>query len=267
MEILFIGCGKMGEAIVSGMLQSKFFNNEQISTILPQNSASAERIRKNCNIEVYFSLPKEKKFDVIIFAVKPQTLNTIIEEYKNLIQDSATLLISIAAGKTLNYFSSYFPNFSIIRVMPNINALVRSSVSIGSSSKNLTSTQKEIVEKIFSSIGSFKWVDENQIDNISSVTGCGPAYFYFFTECLFEIAKQFTKDEELAYQLAIETFIGSAYLLQSSKQSLSSLRESVTSKGGMTEKAISIFRENEALSTLLTKAIFAASEQAKALSS
>lgn len=267
MKILFIGCGKMGSAIVSGILKSKSFIQNQISVILPQDSKNIESLKKKFNIEVYVSFPKDKKFDVIIFAVKPQTLDSIINEYKNFITDKDTLILSIAAGKTLNYFSQHFPNNTIIRTMPNINSLVGHGVTVGCSLVNLIESQKQMVESIFSSIGSFTWIEENQIDIIASISACGPAYFYFFTECLFEIAKQLTSDDKLAYHLVTETFIGSAQLLMDSKQPLSSLREAVTSKGGMTEAALEVFKEKGNLTSLIEKALQAANERAKFLSS
>lgn len=267
MQILFVGCGNMGGAIVSGMLQSCNFAKDEISAILPPHSPDMYRTEERFGIKVYSSFPSEKNFDAILFAVKPQTFYEILPSYREALTGVNTLVISIAAGKTTKYLASFFSTQPIIRVMPNINALVGKSVSIAYANKPLTSAQKELVQKIFTSVGSFNIVnDESILDAVTAVSGSGPAYFFQFIEHLIDAAKKLGLDEKLAHALATETFIGSAKLLEHEKVSLAELRSYVTSPGGTTAAALQVFNESDQLKTLAEAALKAACKRAGELS-
>ena len=107
MRILFIGCGSMGGAIVSGMLRSYSFKKGEIFTILPNDSHNIEKVEKSLGIKVFTQYPKGERFDVIVFAVKPQTLYEILPYYKTKITDHSTLILSIAAGKKIKFFPAF----------------------------------------------------------------------------------------------------------------------------------------------------------------
>lgn len=267
MQILFVGCGNMGGAIVSGMLQSCNFAKDEISAILPLHSPDIYKTEKRFGIKVYDSFPSERNFDAILFAIKPQTFYEILPSYVTALTGVKTLIISIAAGKTTKYLASFFSDQTIVRVMPNINALVGESVSVAYTNKPLTPNQDELIQRIFTSVGTLNFVEnENILDAVTAISGSGPAYFFQFVEHLIDAAKKLGLNEKLAQTLAIETFIGSAKLLKNKKVSLAELCAYVTSPGGTTAAALQIFNKNDQLKSLTEAALKAACTRAAELS-
>jgi pyrroline-5-carboxylate reductase len=263
MQVLFIGCGNMGGAIASGMLSRSIHANTQITALVPSDSESTEEL-KEMGLEVIHDLKDNIQFDVIIWAVKPQILDQVISEYEGKFS-TASLMISIAAGKTLGYFSKYFPDNTIVRTMPNLNAMVGESITGCIANRELTEEQIDAANSIISSVGEVVWVkDEDQIDAITAISGSGPAYFFYFVELLEEAAKDFGLDPEVAAELALYTFVGSAETLIDSNEPANKLRKMVTSKGGTTDAAIKSFEASK-LGEIVKKATKAAYGRAKDL--
>lgn len=267
MNIIFVGCGNMGSAIVSGMLKSPDFNAEQISTVLPPLSPDILKVQNSLKIRIYNELPKNKDFDIIFFAVKPQTLPSILPIYKEALRGKRAIIISIVAGKSAAYFREFFPNAKIVRTMPNLNAMYGKGSTVGIYDKALTSNEKETIEKIFTSIGHFYWSeDESVMDAVTAISGSGPAYYFAFTEYLTAAAEKIGIPKALAKNLAEETFIGAAEVLSKANKSPAELRAAVTSKGGTTEAALESFNKEDAFSKLIQNAVTSAKNRAKELS-
>jgi pyrroline-5-carboxylate reductase len=267
MSILFVGCGNMGGALVSGMLQSGLFSKDNISTAIPENSPDIEKIKAAYNIKIYHSFPESEKVSAIVFAVKPQILDEVIKNYQAATKSKDTIIISIVAGKQIRYFSKYFPKNKIIRTMPNLNAAVKLGSTVGISNTSLTKSEQNLVENIFKNIGSFYWIDnEEQIDAVTAISGSGPAYYFLFTELLAKSAEDLGLPRDLAINLAIETLHGSGAMAQHNRHiSLEELRESVTSKGGTTFAALTEFNKDNRLKNIISEATKAAANRAKEL--
>lgn len=254
----------MGGAIVRGMISSGNYSASNIIAILPSDSPDIERVKSTLGIEVT-SIEKMGKVDFLVLAVKPQVLPEVMPSLK---LKNSTCVISIAAGKKLSYFKQLLPNNPIIRTMPNINATVGHSVTVACSAGNIIDSQKQECEKIFKSVGSFNFVDdENLMDAVTAISGSGPAYFFRFVELLTNAAVKSGLPEDVAKNISTNTFFGSAKLAENSDESLAKLRESVTSKGGTTEAALNSFNEGDALEKLIFKSVSAAIKRSKELSS
>ena len=254
MNILFVGCGNIGRAILKGMLDSNNFSPENIDVIVPSLS-SAEKLKQDFNIDVYTS-PPLKNYDAIILAVKPQVISDVISEYKAAYGHLENIvIISIIAGKTISYFEKFFPKQDIVRTMPNLNCQVKLGSTVGSMSENCSPIATNLVEKIFTSIGSYTWVAENLIDTISAISGSGPAYYFLFTESLIKAAVALGIEEKLAYSLANETFIGSAKIAEQSNLNLAELRKAVTSLKGTTDAALKVMQKDDALTKIMIHAM------------
>ncbi|MFI4984168.1 MAG: pyrroline-5-carboxylate reductase [Rickettsiales bacterium] len=265
MPLFFVGCGHMGGSIVDGMLKSKRFETEQIKVILPFHSPDSKKVQTRYNIQVFSEIPKAVVPRAVIFAVKPQTFPEIIPYYSSVLPKS-TLIISIAAGKSISFFKKHFPKNKIVRTMPNLNAMVGYGSAVGVTQDELDSSQRQLVENIFGSVGSFSWVDdESLIDAVTAISGSGPAYYFLFTELLEKAAIGLGLPAGLAKNLARETFIGSAHTLENSDQAVADLRAAVTSKGGTTEAAMEVL--SEPLKILIEKATIAATKRGKDLGS
>lgn len=255
----------MGSSIVDGMLKSKRFEANQLKVILPSHSPDSQKVQNLFKVQVFSEIPPSIVPSAILFAVKPQTFPEIISYYSNALSPE-TLIISIAAGKSISYFKKYFPNNKIVRTMPNLNAMVGYGSTVGVASDELSDIQVQLVENIFTSVGSFTWVkDENLIDPVTAISGSGPAYYYLFTELLETAALELGLPAELAQKLARETFIGSAHTLEKSDQKVAELRKAVTSPGGTTEAALKTFSDKNALSELIKKATKAAADRGREL--
>lgn len=267
MKILFIGCGNMGSAIVKGMITSQHFEQSDVDVLLPSDSPHVELVQKELGLKIHFdTFPVDHVFDMILFAVKPQTLAEVLPEYKEYQIPSSTLIASIAAGKSIHFFENSFPNNPIIRIMPNINVLVNYGATGAVHNTRCTEEHMRLIESIFSTIGTFHWLaKEDDIDTIIALSGSSPAYYFLFTEYLVKCAIAKGIDPATALDMALATFIGCAKNLEHSGKSLEELRAAVTSHKGTTQAALDAFNESDALSGLIGKAFDAAIKRSQEL--
>lgn len=225
-----IGFGNMGRAIQDGLLKNKLISKERLLTSNKQGN----------NKEV------ASKSNILILAVKPQIIKNILEELRD-IASSDKLIISIVAGAEINSLEKILgTNKRIIRVMPNLCAKVNQSISCWVKNKNINFEDVKNFKKIFKSIGKeIELKDENLIDQITAISGSGPAYFFYFTELLEKAAIDIGLDKNIAKILAKHTLIGSAETAKCSNNSILELRTAVTSKGGTTEAAFKIINNSK----------------------
>ena len=258
----------MGGAIAQGMLSLGGFDASQIEVLLPSSSTNIEEVKRALGVKIHLdSFPKDSHFDAILFAVKPQTLSEILESYRAYNIPASTLIISIAAGKTLRFFEQVFSANPVVRLMPNINILLNQGVTGAISNQHCTATHKALVEQMIGKISYLHWFDnEDAIDDIIPLSGSSPAYFFLFTEYLIKFATEKGIPQDVAKDMAVNTLLGSAEMIKSSGKSLSALRESVTSHKGATQASLDVFYENDALYTLMSRAMDAAVKRSKELS-
>jgi pyrroline-5-carboxylate reductase len=218
--------------------------------------------------------------DIIILAVKPKEFESLLRTEICCGVSKKKLLISIAAGITTKYIESIVGNdVPVIRVMPNMAAIIGESVSSLSAGNAVSPEHMEIAKEIFCTIGDVVEVDEKLVDAVTAVSGSGPAYFFYFVEALIEAAMKAGLDEETASNLALKTFSGSAKLLEEIihsssaplkvryclKEDLRNLIVKVASKGGTTEAAIKVF-ESKKFKNIIKDAVTAAKARSKELS-
>tara|TARA_B100000686_G_C16664107_1_gene902645 strand:- start:229 stop:1029 length:801 start_codon:yes stop_codon:yes gene_type:complete len=259
-KILLVGAGHMGKSLLKSWIKSNIKNISIVDPIL------ARKKRKIYNTTVYGSLNKINDindFNVIFFAVKPQILNKAIIPYKKLSLKNK-LIISIVAGKKTKYFERQFgKNVSVIRTMPNLPALVAKGVTCLFKNKNVNLGQKKLSEKLFKSVGDFFWVNnENYINKFTAISGSGPAYYYYFIECLKDAGLKIGLNNKIAYDIAEKTAIGSIHLLEKTKENASSLRKKIAIKGGTTEAAIRELQNNNKMRKIVLSGVNAAYKKA-----
>ncbi|MCX5704298.1 MAG: pyrroline-5-carboxylate reductase, partial [Candidatus Omnitrophica bacterium] len=227
-NIGIIGCGNMGSAIMSqnrGMLA------------FDEDIKKMKAAKKCYKARVAFDIPDLiKKSNVVILAVKPQDIDFVLEEIRSVYQKE--LIISIAAGITTKYIEDKISGVKVIRVMPNIAAQVKSSISAMCKGRFARNSDLIIAEAIFKRIGKVVRVKENNIDAFTAIAGSGPAYFFYFIEALSDAGKRLGFQERQMADFVIEVAKGSVKLLVECKLSAKELREKVTSKGGTTEAAL-----------------------------
>ena len=242
-KLLILGAGKMGGSLLKGLIDNAELDFDIVVVEPHLNSDNSDLIKKN-KIKHYDSIRdiKDPNFDLILFAVKPQVIEEVCNDVlENLNQRKAFSIISILAGTKAKTFESHFENSQVIRSMPNLAASVGSGITALYANESTDKLLKALVGKIFSGVGEVIWVDNEDImDVITATSGSGPAYYFFLTECLSFVAQEMGLNPIDADKLSRQVAIGSSDIMKASNDSLSNLREKVTSKGGTTEAALEV---------------------------
>jgi len=263
-KIAIIGAGNMGEAIVNGLI-SEYKERSADIIVSDISQDRLDVLKKKYGVLITISnIEAVKKADVVILAVKPKDMDSVLLEIAPVLNEKK-LLVSIAAGITTTFIEKRLnKKIAVVRAMPNMPALIGkgvTAISVGSFSRK---ENKELAIKILSGIGEVVEVEEKLIDTVTAISGSGPAYFFFLIEKLIDIGVKQGLDKDIAKKLAIETAIGSGLIVLETEEDASSLRKKVTSKGGTTEAAFKVFEE-AGLGDILEKGVKAAIEKSKSL--
>ena len=263
-KIGIIGCGNMGEALLSRLSQIV----EKSTALMVSEADTSRRDYIQTKYKMIVEIDNNavvKYSDIIILAVKPKDMDGLLQEIRaTLPRDSQPLFISIAAGKPISYFESILGKQKIIRAMPNLSARVGKSATCFCANAQVATEDIAIAKEIFSSIGIFIQVDEGQLDAVTALSGAGPAYFFYFTQKLAEAGVAAGLDEKTALTLARQSFFGSSLLAETGGKPLEELMKEVATPGGTTEAALTVF-EKEKLPAIFEKAIKAAKERSREL--
>lgn len=232
-HIAIIGYGNMGRAIARGLLNKKIV---KLSQLYISNSSDENAIAVI-------------KSQVIILCVKPQIMSKVIADIMDITDITIIdkLFISVAAGITLNSMQKKLGTKArIIRVMPNLCARVGESMSCWIKNKNVTSQDVKILRTILGSFGRhLEMKNENDLNKVTAISGCGPAYLFYFLEVFIGASQRIGLDYEMSKLLIMQTLKGSLLTLFQSQESVDELRKQVTSKGGTTESAINVLEKRE----------------------
>jgi pyrroline-5-carboxylate reductase len=265
--VAIIGCGSMGTAILAGMLHHGY-KPEQIK-LTTRTVEKADGLAKKYKVTAYAteyqpnanSLATEGA-DLIIIAVKPLNVSKVLDEIA-VVLDPNALVVSVAAGITIETMSKHVAKTNqVVRAMPNTPALVGKGVTGIAFGVSVSQEQRMQVEELFSAVGKTLVIEEEQIDALSTISGSGPAYVFFFIEEFIKAAKEHGFSEDQAYLMVTETFLGASLLLTKTQADPAELRRQVTSPNGTTMKAIAILEEGN-LEDLFVKATKAALARAK----
>jgi len=244
MNVVFIGGGNMADALIGGMLKSGFAPGQLRA--IEVDGAARRRLADKYRIECYDEPRKAlRPGDVVVFAVKPQQMKEAAR-FSGL-KDNAHLVISIAAGITLDTLSRWLGGYArMIRAMPNTPALIGAGVAGLYAQPGVSEAERKQAEAILGAVGGTVWIgDEALMDAVTAVSGSGPAYVFWFIEQLAAAGESLGLAAETSRKLAIETVLGAAKLAAQSADSPAVLRERVTSKGGTTEAALKAFEEQK----------------------
>ena len=259
LKILLVGCGKMGGSLLEGIV--KFDNNfNLIDVVDPLINDSYKSNFKKSKTNFYPNIRELKDsitYDSIVIATKPNNYVEIFKDLKNhIIINEEMLIISILAGIKIKKIEDIIGAVPIIRAMPNIASSVAEGMTALIGNKKMKSDQINVANMIFQTIGNKIWLEhEDQMDSFTAISGSGPAYFFYFTECLHKIAIDEGFSEDLAKQISEQIIIGSGKLIKDSNIDVSQLRENVTSPNGTTEAALKVLSGEDGLLSKLREAI------------
>lgn len=269
-KIIFIGAGSMTEAMISGMIETKLLKKEQIWAT---NKGNEERLQQLMNTYgINTSYDKHELFqdaDIVILAMKPKDATVAIKDIKPFLQRQ--LIISLLAGVSMITIEKLIDQpLPIVRAMPNTSAAVSQSATALTMNNLVTREQKTLSKTLFDTIGLTVFVNEEQLDAVTGLSGSGPAYFYYFVEALEKSAIDLGLEQALAKDLILQTLRGAVSMVEKSSKTPEQLRKDVTSPGGTTEAGISVLDEykvQEAIISCIKNAAAHSEKMGKALSS
>jgi pyrroline-5-carboxylate reductase len=264
MKIAFIGGGNMGEAILAAMLGKKLAINKNIA-ISDVSEARRTFLAQKYAVNVSASnIETINGKDIILLAIKPQTLPAVMAEMKGHIKPEQ-LVISIIAGARLNKLTEGFGHKAIVRSMPNTPAQIGEGVTMWTNTPEVSEAQKKTAASILGAMGKeFYAVNEGMLDMATAVSGSGPAYVFLYIEAMTEAAVKIGLPRNEAKQMVMGTLLGSAHLAAQSDKEPAELRRMVTSPGGTTAEAIATFEKGN-FSELVYQAVKAAYEKSQKL--
>ncbi|HLW29174.1 MAG TPA: pyrroline-5-carboxylate reductase [Kiloniellales bacterium] len=267
--LLFLGCGKMGGAILAGLL-ARGVAPEQLHIIEPNREAVATFVQRGVHHHgSHESLPEDFSPALILLAVKPQVMEEALPAVGRLASPE-TVYVSVAAGKTIPWFAERLgPTARVVRAMPNTPAAVGRGMTVLVAGEAVTSEQRQLAADLMEAVGEIAWVeDETLLDPVTALSGGGPAYVFLMIECLAKAGEEAGLPADLARRLASETVAGAGELVRRSEgQEPEELRQNVTSPGGTTLEALKILMAPDGLQPLMTRAIAAATRRSRELAS
>lgn len=255
-KLAVIGAGMMGSAIVTGIVEKSVLDPKEIFLSDPDT----EKVQKLCERlgtnAAASNAEAAAGADVILIAVKPQFLQSAIQNLKENISADA-LVMTIVAGVPVSRYLESLGVARVIRIMPNTPAQVGEGVCAWYATGEVTAEQKALGERILSALGTeFEVKRESDLDLVTATSGSGPAYVYLFIESMTDAAVQLGLPRQLAQQIVLQTVLGSAVYMKKAGKHPVILKNEVTSPGGTTAAALAMM-EKEGLRTAITDGMIA----------
>ncbi|MCP4694401.1 MAG: pyrroline-5-carboxylate reductase [Desulfobacterales bacterium] len=264
-KIAIIGTGNMGNAIISGLIQSGSCKPESIiCTDVKEDKINAVK-EKFGVIATTNNCEAVETAEIVIYVVKPQIISSVLKETAQCL-DMSKLVISVAAGIPLAAIEACVnKDLRLIRVMPNIAAFVKESATVLAAGNHASEEDIQMATAIFESMGECIFLKENVLmDAITGLSGSGPAYIFLIVDALADAGVKVGLSREDALFLASQTVLGSAKLLMETKEHPGKLKDMVTSPGGTAIAGIHTL-EKGGLRTTLINAVEVATNRSKEL--
>ncbi len=240
-RLAFIGGGNMAAALISGLIKRGMSPGRLV--VADPNQDQLQRLVRDFRIE---AAPDNSSAvhgaEVVILAVKPQLLRAVALSLAPHLEKGRPLVISVAAGIPHAALARWFgPQIPVIRTMPNRPALNGFGATGLYAPAGVGAACRELAEDLMAAVSATVWVQhESQMDTVTALSGSGPAYFFLFMEALEAAAHERGLPTDIAHRLTLQTAFGAAQMARESPDTLATLREQVTSKGGTTAAALEV---------------------------
>lgn len=264
-KIAIIGVGNIGSSLLGGLIADGIPANN--IWITGPNHTKLQTFKNQYHVNISLdNVAVIDKVDVVILAVKVNTLKSVLHAMTDALQTYHPLLISIAAGVEIaSLENSVGKNIGIVRAMPNTPALLRAGMTALIANKAVTVEQQQLAEAILRAVGAIVWLqDERLMDVVTALSGSGPAYFFLIIEALQHAGEKLGLSAEVAKLLTIQTAQGAVRMALQDNTDVKKLRKQVTSPGGTTECAVNVLEDHQLRDTLFA-ALKAATLRAKEL--
>ncbi|HEY6980226.1 pyrroline-5-carboxylate reductase [Reyranella sp.] len=261
-KLLLVGCGKMGGALLEGWLARGLAPAD----VVVAEPVDAQRPRRPGLRAVASTSEVSETPEIVVLAVKPQTMDAALPDLKRFADEGAVFL-SIAAGKTLNYFAGHLGKTAkVVRAMPNTPAAVKQGITVATAAQGVSAAERSKCQDLLEAVGQALWVeDEALMDPVTALSGSGPAYVFLLVEAMAAAGAKLGLASDMAMQLARATVTGSGELLRQSTEPAAQLRVNVTSPGGTTAEALKVLMAADGLQPIFDKALAAASRRSREL--
>jgi pyrroline-5-carboxylate reductase len=261
--LCFIGGGNMARSLIGGLLAQ----GTPASQLRVSDPVTAQRdaLREQFGVATFAdNLQAATNADVIILAVKPQEMRTVITTLAPALSQQP-LLISVAAGIRACDINRWSDDLPVVRCMPNRPALQGCGMTGLFATAGVGDAHRKLAADILSAVGATVWLEqESQMDAVTAVSGSGPAYFFLLIEMLEQAGIALGLPAEVSHQLAVETAYGSGRMAREASESPATLREQVTSKGGTTAAALQVLEQGK-VRDIFAAAITAAAKRSAEL--
>jgi len=256
-KIAVIGAGMMGGAIVQSLLKSGYAGKITAVDIQP------EKLKEQEKLGVAVSTDNRKAAaaaDIVFICVKPTTVKTVLQQISSSVKGK--LVISIAATVPLKFLKKFVPDAKIVRIMPNVAALVQASYTAYCCGENVTKQDKEKVKSLLTRMGVCEEVDEKYMDAVTALTGSGPGYISIIIEALMYAGLKVGLPRKVALYGAAQTVLGTGKLVLELQEHPAKVKDMVTTPGGTTIEAIYEL-EGSSIRQALMRAVEEAAKKSK----
>ncbi|MGI5161897.1 pyrroline-5-carboxylate reductase [Microbispora sp. CA-102843] len=260
--IAILGTGKMGEALLSGLVRAGLRPDEIVATA--RRPERAEALRERYGVRVASNAEAAKLAETLILAVKPQDMGALLTEVSPHVA-ADRLVISVAAGITTAFVEARLGDgVAVVRVMSNTPVLVDEAMSVISAGAHASEEHLKRTEELLSPVGKVLRIPESQQDAATALSGSGPAYFFYLVEAMVDAGILLGMPRAAALDMVTQSIVGAAIMLRDSGEHPVILREAVTSPGGTTIAAIAELERHKVRAAFLD-AIEAACERSRRL--
>jgi pyrroline-5-carboxylate reductase len=260
-RIAILGAGRIGESLIAGLRSADWADIIATS----RREERAEELRERHGVEATTSNPEAiKGADVVVLAVKPQDIESLLGEIGHLLVAEQTVISIAAAITTVSIERHLAADVPVVRAMPNTPSTVHEGIAGMCAGRHAEREHLDRAGTVLRAVGDVVEVPEHAMDAITAVSGSGPAYFALLAEAMIEASLLLGLSREISTKLVVQTMLGTAHLLRDENMHPVELREMVTSPGGTTIRAIREL-ENAGVRAAFMNAITAAMERSKEL--
>lgn len=264
-KLVLIGAGKMGTAMLEGWLKAGV-TGDQVVIFDPAPPPETVALIKSHAIAHNPAPDTVTGIEVILLAIKPQMVDEVLPGLKALAREKP-LVVSVVAGKTIAALKGHFgKDVPVIRTIPNTPSAVGRGITAMAPGNNVSGPQVDLATALLTAIGEVVTVDdEGLIDAATAISGSGPAYIFYMTECLTEAGKALGLPDDVAVKLARATVAGAGELMRVTGTDAATLRQNVTSPKGTTYAALQVLMADDGMEPLLRKATAEAEKRSREL--
>ena len=248
-RVAILGVGKLGEALLSGLLRAGRSADDVVVTA--RRDSRAQELTERYGVRVVANVDAASSADVLLLAVKPQDMASLLAELEGTVP-ADRLVVSMAAGiTTATLEAALAPGTPVVRVMSNTPVLVDEAMSAISAGSHAAEEHLSLTEELLRPVGQTIRVPEAQQDAVTALSGSGPAYFFYLVEAMTDAGILLGLPRQVAHDLIVQTALGAALMLRDSGEHPVKLREAVTSPAGTTINAIRVMEDHGVRAAML----------------